>query len=72
MKISNLSDLRRIVSDQLENYDMSCYTIPYEELVEEATSSLHDFIQACGFKWGQELPELSDEHFRDLTREFEK
>lgn len=63
--------VRREVKDQLENYDMSCYTLPYDELVDAVTENLIDFLKAFDFEWGNEMPEMTDLDWIDLCKHYE-
>ena len=70
--LQSVSDVRRAVSNQLENYDLSCYRLPYDELLEQVTDDLIEFLKGLHFQWGDEMPETSDEDWENLFKPYEK
>ena len=63
--------VRREVKNQLENYDMSCYRLGFDDLADAVTNNFEDFLDEIDFEWGNEMPEMSDEMWEELTKEYE-
>ena len=71
--INSLTDLQRYVSGQTERYDMSCYTVRYDELVDIMTDRLLELIRSdYGFEWGDEFPDEAQIDWEELERDLWK
>ena len=44
MRIKNMYDLRTYIADQLQHWDMSCYTLEIDELRDAMAENMRDFI----------------------------
>lgn len=63
--IENFSDLRELVSEQIEHWDLNCYTIEdYNEITQAVADNLR---WAIGKNWH----DVTDEDMRDASIEFE-
>jgi len=72
MRINSLNDLRQYVSSMSEGLDAKQYMYDYDDLVEAVTIGLNAILAGRNFKWGNELPEISDNEFWDLFKKYEK
>jgi hypothetical protein len=70
--IKTRSDLRSMVADQVEHYDMSCYRLPFDELVDAMTKNLYDFLVLRNFEYGLEMISMSDAAWTRLASPYEK
>lgn len=56
---TTILDLRREISDQIAGYDMTCYSISYDDMLDIMTSRLWQLYKDLGYitddRWDQVL-----------------
>jgi hypothetical protein len=70
--INTYHDLRAEVIDQIENYDLSQYNVDFDDLADYVSEDLYELLRATGFRFGQLMPDVSQETFNQLLKPYEK
>lgn len=66
-----MRDIERIVSGALERYDMFCYSINFEDMVDAVAEKLFDRWRSAGWCRKNDLPHFDENDMLELTKEFE-
>jgi len=61
--INSLDDLSRYVSEQLESYESGLYGMTHADLEAQTLENLRIELRNRGFRWGDRMPEISDDCF---------
>lgn len=73
MTIADKKELRRFVADWAQSIDINQYRVSFEDLCEEVSYSLLDFIkEEHDFKFGDDMPYISEDQFWEFFKEWEK
>lgn len=59
MILNTIEDLRRVVMDTMESWDMSEYSLDFQDLVTETTTNLLHALRESGFEWGNDSDWIS-------------
>lgn len=69
--ITTRNDFRRIAEEEIGQYDLACYTVDGDTLIDAATTAMQA-ARPNGWRYGDEMFELGDDFFEHALKSFER